>query len=234
MLRTQTVEEGTLALIKKFMADPKLQEFNLVGGTALALQIGHRISIDIDLFSTTSFNAPEIATHLKTAYNAVQPRTLTNAVFCFINDIKIDLISHQYPLVADIDVFEDIRMVSLKDIGAMKLNAIYGNGTRLKDFVDMYFLLEKFSLDDLLKACHQKYPDIDTRMAKQALIHYDDINFSVPIHYTGKGIMWTVVAERLKKAYQNPHITFAIPEITRKLLAKKRTRDQGKRNGPKL
>jgi hypothetical protein len=211
-----------------------LQEFNLVGGTALALRIGHRISIDIDLFSTNSFNAPEVANHLKTAYDASQPRTLSNAVFCFINDIKIDLISHQYPLVADIDVIEGIRMVSLEDIGAMKLNAIYGNGTRLKDFVDMYFLLEKFSLNELLQACHQKYPDINPGMAKQALIHHQDIDFNTPIHYTGTEIKWPAVAERLKKAYQNLHISFAIPDITRKLLAKKRTQDQGRRNRPKL
>jgi hypothetical protein len=103
MLRTQTVEEGTLDLIKALMSDEKLNEFNLVGGTALALQIGHRISIDIDLFSTNSFNAQELAAHLEKNHSATQLRSLTNGVFCFINDIKVDLISHQYPLVAPID-----------------------------------------------------------------------------------------------------------------------------------
>lgn len=234
MLRTQTVQEGTLDLIRKLMSDSKLQEFNLVGGTALALQIGHRISIDIDLFSTTAFNAAELARHLKTAYNAVGPQTLTNAVFCFINDIKVDLLSHQYPLVADIDVTDGIRMVSLKDIGAMKLNAIYNNGTRLKDFVDMYFLLDKFSLDELLQACQKKYLNIDSRMAKQALIHHHDIDFSVPIQYAGNEIKWTVIADRLRKAFQNPHMSFAIPEITRKLLAKNKTQGKGKRNRPRF
>ena len=119
MLRTQTVEKGTLALIKKLMADDKFNDFNLVGGTALALKIGHRMSIDIDLFSNESFNAPEIANHLVTVYKVEELRTLPNGVFCFIDNIKVDLISHQFPLVGRIELNENIRMVSLADIGAM-------------------------------------------------------------------------------------------------------------------
>ena len=137
MLRTNAVEAGTLDLIKRFMSDDKFKDFNLVGGTALAIQISHRLSIDIDLFSTTPFNAFELGHHLTSNYDAQEVRTLTNAVFCFVNDIKIDLISHQYPLVEKIDILDEIRMVSLLDIGAMKLNAIYNSGKRLKDFVDM-------------------------------------------------------------------------------------------------
>ena len=61
MLRTNTVEAGTLDLIKRFMSDDRFNGFNLVGGTALALKVGHRKSIDIDLFSTSAFSAPDLA-----------------------------------------------------------------------------------------------------------------------------------------------------------------------------
>ena len=137
MLRTQTVEEGTLDLIKRFMSDDKFNNFNLVGGTALALKIGHRVSVDIDLFSTTPFNTTDLRHHLAAVYNATDVRTLGNSIFCFVNDIKIDLLPHQYPLVGNIDILEGIRTVSLQDLGAMKLNAIFNSGQRLKDFVDL-------------------------------------------------------------------------------------------------
>ena len=71
MLRKEAVEAGTLDLIKKMMADNRFQDFNLVGGTALALMIGHRKSIDIDLFSTKDFNSHEIAEYLTSTYNAI-------------------------------------------------------------------------------------------------------------------------------------------------------------------
>jgi Domain of unknown function (DUF1814). len=234
MLRTQTVQEGTLDLIKTLMSDEKLNEFNLVGGTALALQIGHRVSIDIDLFSTNSFNARELAAHLEKNHSATHLRSPTNGVFCFINDIKVDLISHQYPLVGGVDKIEGIRMASLKDIGAMKLNAIYNNGTRLKDFVDMYFLLERCSLSELLHTCHQKYPDLDMRMVQNSLGYHHDIDFSVSIHYTNNEIKWPAISERIKKAIENPHLSFSIPQITRKLLAKNREQQKPKRKGPRL
>jgi Nucleotidyl transferase AbiEii toxin, Type IV TA system len=105
MLRKGTIEEGTLDLIKKFMSDEKFKDFSLVGGTALALMIGHRISVDIDLFSTTPFNASDIGTHLASRYGAEEIRTLQNGVFCFVNNIKIDLIAHQYPLLKKFEWF---------------------------------------------------------------------------------------------------------------------------------
>jgi hypothetical protein len=80
MLRTNTVETGTLDLIRKFMSDHKFNAFNLVGGTALALKIGHRISVDIDLFSTSAFNASELSDHLTANYNAEDVKTLTKAL----------------------------------------------------------------------------------------------------------------------------------------------------------
>jgi hypothetical protein len=165
------------------MADDQFSSFNLVGGTALALHLGHRKSIDIDLFTTNSFNAPTLANYITTAYRATQLRAITNGVFGFIDGIKIDLIAHQYPLVGNAETIEGIRMVSLLDISAMKLNAIYNNGTRLKDFVDVYALLEILPLQQMLSAYQQKYPDINISMVKNALLHHEDIDLSVPIDY---------------------------------------------------
>jgi hypothetical protein len=106
------------------MHDDKLNQFNLVGGTALALISGHRKSIDIDLFSTTDFESEALSQHLSANYNVDDLHAIKNGVFCFIDNIKTDLLAHQYPLIAPVNVQEGIRMVSLEDIGAMKLSAI--------------------------------------------------------------------------------------------------------------
>jgi hypothetical protein len=235
MLHTETVEKGTLDLIHKLMADEKLSSFNLVGGTALALKIGHRKSIDIDLFTVEDFNSQEISDHLSANYNVSRVQGISNGVFCLIDGIKIDILTHKYPLVEDLDIAEGIRMVSLKDIGAMKLNAIFNNGTRLKDFIDMYGLLEKFSLEELLLACQKKYPDMNISMVKQSLIHHEDIDFTIPIDYIGKEIKWAQVTERLKNAFQNPKQIFnQLPAVTKDLMEKIRQKGPRHRKGPRL
>ena len=149
MLYTQTVEAGTLVLIKELMSDKELKSFNLVGGTTLSLKLGHRMSVDIDLFTDRDFDARKISSHLTQTYNAENIKTLKNGIFCFINGIKVDILAHQYPKLNKVEKVDGIRMLSLQDIGAMKLKAILHSGTRLKDFVDMYFLLEQLPLQKM-------------------------------------------------------------------------------------
>lgn len=125
-----------------------------------------------------------------------------------IDGIKVDLLAHKYPLVEDLEIIEGLRLASLKDIGAMKLNAIYNNGTRLKDFVDTYVLLGIFSLQDLVDATEKKYPENSITMVTNALLYHDDIDFSVPIDYLDKTIKWSLIASRLQKAVLNPKMKF--------------------------
>ena len=208
MLHKNAVEEATLALIRRLMADEQLSAFNLIGGTALALKIGHRASIDIDLFTSAAFIAADIANHLSLKYNAQRVTVLKNAVFCFIEEIKIDLIAHQYPLIKPVELTGDIRMLSLADIGAMKLHAIVNNGTRLKDFVDFYFLLEKMPFQEMLLAYEEKYAETNTVMAKTALLYHNDIDFSVPILLLDQKIEWDLIKTRLEKAVKYPQRVF--------------------------
>ncbi|HEY5751337.1 MAG TPA: nucleotidyl transferase AbiEii/AbiGii toxin family protein [Chryseolinea sp.] len=99
MLFKETVASQTLDLIKRFFKNPRLDEFVLVGGTALSLQIGHRVSLDIDLFNIKPFDASAIAACLRSNYGAEHIVILENGVFCFVEDIKVDVLSHQYPWV---------------------------------------------------------------------------------------------------------------------------------------
>jgi hypothetical protein len=233
MLRTNTVEARTLDLIKRLMSDDRFNGFNLVGGTALALKVGHRKSIDIDLFSTSAFGASDLAAHLEANYQAEIFQIMDNGVFCFVDNIKVDLIAHQYPLIEPLETVDGIRIVALLDIGAMKLNAMFNSGKRLKDFVDMYFLLEIYSLNQLLQACQRKYPDLNMTLVKQSVIRHDDI-ISLPIEFFGPEIERVVIAERLNGAFQNPNMTFNLPEGVIKLAEKKEKKSKTTKRGRKL
>jgi len=227
MLRKETVEKGTLDLIRRLMADKALNNFLLVGGTALALKIGHRKSIDIDLFTTSAFNAQQMGDHLSRNYRPLNLEVINNGVACFIDDVKVDILSHRYPLVQSPDTVEGIRMVSLEDIGAMKLNAIYNNGTRVKDFVDVYFLLEKHSLEELLKACQAKYPGLDQEMVAKSLVYFKDVRADMPVSYIGKEVKWEEVEERLAKAVRNRDMVFGVKQV--KELKQHEGRSKGRR-----
>jgi len=189
-----------LDLIKRLIADQQLQDFNLVGGTALSLKMGHRKSIDIDLFSLNDFNAQELAGHLADKYMVENIRVLKNGIFCFIENVKVDLIAHQYPLANPVETIDGIRMVSLEDIGAMKLHAIVQNGRRLKDFVDIYALLEYKPLKIFYDTYEFKYPDSKWQMAQSGLLYHEEIDFTIPVTMQGGEMKWQVIATRLKEA----------------------------------
>ena len=208
MLHTQTVEAGTLVLIKELMDDKELESFNLVGGTTLSLKLGHRMSVDIDLFTDRDFDAHQISRHLDQTYNAENIKTLKNGIFCFINGIKVDILAHQYPLLNKVEKVDGIRMLSLQDIGAMKLKAILHSGTRLKDFVDIHFILEQLPLQKITEGFVQKYPDVNVEMAHNALLYFEDFNKKEKINFLGKGISLREMESRLRAAVANPKQVF--------------------------
>lgn len=158
MLQKQTVAPELVELLMKLMLEETFDNFNLVGGTSLALQIGHRNSIDIDLFGHEVIS-PDIFLNILNNYGQIQTISRTkNILITQINDIKVDFVNYNYPLLDNIIHSENVRMVSLKDIAAMKLNAIAGRGSK-KDFIDLFYLFEIFNLNDMLSFFEQKYHD---------------------------------------------------------------------------
>jgi hypothetical protein len=241
MLYKNTVSQSTLELIHKMMDDEVLKDFNLVGGTALALMIGHRLSIDIDLFSQKPFDALQLAEHLNQEYKVTNTKTMGTGVFCFMQDVKIDILAHQYPLVKPIQIIENIRMLSLEDIGAMKINAITGNGSRLKDYVDMYILLERFPLQKLLNGFESKYPNVSKEIAVKALNYHSEIR-PVEIQFTGKNISLEQIAKRLYEATLSQGKIFTSQDLSKKqkleqhkdLNTEQNIKQQNKKRGPRL
>ncbi len=171
------IHPKTFSLIQQLQALPELNEFYLVGGTALALQLGHRNSIDIDLFTTQEFEAADIEQLMKKHFEEVELiYQRKNTLISLVQKIKTDFIRHNYPFVKPPITEEGITFLSCEDIAAMKLNAILNSGKRLKDFVDIYFLLEHFSIRQMLEFFTKKYPHMNPLIALKAVSYFGDID----------------------------------------------------------
>ncbi len=179
MLHKEAVTEATLELLKKLQQDDMLKDFWLAGGTALALQIGHRTSDDLDLFSQKDFDTDQLLEYLESTYHFRLDYSARNTLRGVIGNLNIDLIAHQYPLAGNSITFEGIRMLSIEDISAMKLNAIAGDGTRAKDFIDIYFILKQFTLKQILDFYSTKYTSRNRFHVIKSLSWFDDIDETI-------------------------------------------------------
>ena len=208
MLYRETVEPRLLELIQQLCQQPKLHGFLLVGGTALSLQLGHRQSIDIDLFSAEAFDVEEMVQFLQKRFQYFNQMRFKNSLLGNIGNIKLDIISHQYRWLYPSIEIEGIRMAGLEDIAAMKLNAIMGNGSRLKDYVDIAYMSSCFSLQQMLDFFETKYPQNNSMMAFKSLSWFNDINFDVDIRYVNNKMNWEKIHHRVIEMVQQPEIKF--------------------------
>lgn len=173
MLSYKTVEPNTLELLRKLTQEPFLKEARLVGGTALALQYGHRMSVDLDFFGIIDDDNMLIREALSKIGKISIIKESTHIKIYLIDNIKVDFVNYTYPWI-DCPIIKDgIHLASPKDIAAMKINAIEGRGTK-KDFIDMYFLLQHYSLANILNFYAKKYPDNSLFRALMSLSYFED------------------------------------------------------------
>jgi hypothetical protein len=116
MLQTRTVEPATLGLLTQLMSQPYLEQFALVGGTALALQLGHRFSVDLDLFTSEPFDKDDLIEDLKIDFNISIESESRNIVITNINNVKVDFVKVPYPIIFPIQFIENIRLLDIRDI----------------------------------------------------------------------------------------------------------------------
>ncbi len=209
MLYTETVAPSTLELLNRLMSDQLFHDFRLVGETSLSLQIGHRISIDLDLFSDSNFDEIVVKNHLEKNYNLITEFLANETVKGDINGVQIDCIAHKYKWLAPATTIGNIRLASLEDIAAMKLNAISGNGTRIKDFIDIAYLSSIFSLNQMLDFYSLKYHS-STLIPMKAITYFDDINFNEPLKMLNGKFSWKVIANRLEKMQRHSSKCFPV------------------------
>ncbi|MBL7795164.1 MAG: nucleotidyl transferase AbiEii/AbiGii toxin family protein [Saprospiraceae bacterium] len=198
MLQYRTLAPASVELLKQIMLAPFLTDFTLAGGTALALQIGHRESYDLDLFSRAPFSTEEIFLKLNQEYAAELVSKSEHILVAFIRGIKVDCVFHPYTFKYPVVAQDGIRLLHIEDIAAMKLSAIAGRG-RKRDFFDLYFLLREFPLHQMLDWYADKYGDSSTFHAVRSLTYFEDAEADAdPVLF--EQITWEQVKQRLVKA----------------------------------
>lgn len=160
-------------------------DFYLAGGTALALQLGHRDSIDFDFFDDESFSTGELYEKIERIfkdYKILKTQDKKDTLTVLIDDsIKISFFIYPYSLIKPLIETEYFKIATIEDIGCMKLSAITSR-MATKDYVDLYFILQKISLSDLLDLAKEKFPSLDSNLVLKSLVYFDDIT-DEPIAY---------------------------------------------------
>ncbi|MEX0966531.1 MAG: nucleotidyl transferase AbiEii/AbiGii toxin family protein [Bacteroidia bacterium] len=201
MLHTKAVEPPLLELLRSFMARDYLQQFVLVGGTALALQLGHRKSIDLYLFTLADFSSDDVIRHLQDDYKIHVLEKHPQTIICQVQGIKVDFIRFHYPFLKPVIEDEGIRMLSVEDIAPMKLDAITGRGSK-KDFYDLYFLLKNYALTELLSLYQKKYPHETIFHIIRSLTYFVDAESDPDPMLLKNDITWPEVKRKIISVVQ--------------------------------
>ena len=217
MLQTSTVKKSTFGLLKRLQAEPLLATTRLVGGTALSLQIGHRESDDLDLFSVEPLEGMLIQKLLIDKYGFVPSVVSDNTLIGFVEGVKIDVIYHPFPWLEPAIEEDGFRIATVTDIAAMKMHAIINSGKRPKDFVDLAFLSMHYSYNQIKQLLLRRYPAYDPIMADKAIIYFGDIDeMLIPeIRMLGYAFDFERIKHRIIKMTDAPDKLYATAPLKR-------------------
>lgn len=193
MLYYTTIESSALELLKKLQELPGLKNTFLVVGTALALQLGHRKSVDLDLFGEVSIDSLQLVQELSKVGKTIILKNSANIHIFSVDGIKVDVVNYSYPWLEEYLDIDGIRLAGLRDICAMKLAAVTGRGTK-KDFIDIYFLLQHFSMREIQDFYAQKYTDGSWFSVLKSLSYFEDAE-AEPMPFMLKSLNWPEVKE---------------------------------------
>lgn len=202
------ISPHTFQLIQQLQSLPELAGFYLVGGTSLALQLGHRNSIDIDLFTQADFNENAIIELLQSKHKTEEIFRRKNTIITLLDNVKTDFIKHDYPLISAPISQEGITYLGMEDIAGMKFHAIIQSGKRLKDFIDIYFLLEHFTMDELIGFFVKKYSYSNPLIALKAVTYFEDIDENTDPPKMLHPLPLAAIKKRILHAAQKPYSIF--------------------------
>ncbi len=161
---------------------PKLavfkDKFYLAGGTGLALQIGHRDSIDFDFFIVNDFDTALLYSEVLALFEGqriVKTLDEKNSLNVVVDEeIKLSFLKYPYLLLNPLIHEDYLNIASIEDIGCMKLSAVVGRAVE-KDYVDLYFILQNILLPVLLLKTAEKMPDLDHNLILKSLVYFEDV-----------------------------------------------------------
>lgn len=201
MLYKETVKPGTLGLLKELMHIKELEQFRLVGGTALSLLLGHRESIDLDLFTDEPFDRELIIDKLTNTFPSLSFEGIKSPrlFFTYINDVKVDFVNTFEKFSYDYNVVEGVRFAATEEIIALKLNAIAGRGAK-KDFWDLYELLNHYSFEEMISFYQKRYPNNALVMILKSITYFAEANLQ-PDPYCFKKLEWENIKKDIIKKF---------------------------------
>jgi len=176
---------------KIFQKLKNFPQFYLAGGTALALQIGHRMSDDFDLFSEKNIPA-ELLEKIEELFKEATIDIIINhseQLSLIIDQTKVDFVKYPFPLILNLIEYEEVKIIKISEIAATKAYTI-GRRATYKDYIDLYFILfEKHSsLSQIIKISQEKFKEhFDTRLFLEQLVYLEDIQ-EEPIQFLKKKV----------------------------------------------
>jgi len=200
MLYENILDRSTYRLLEEYCSLPFLNSFSLAGGTALALRLGHRLSYDLDLFSTRKFQVDELDRELDSYFGLdyIKRGSLTNALFSTIRNIKTDFVYDYGKRLEAIQEVNSIRLYSIEENIAMKLNAICGRG-RKRDFYDLYFILNRFTISEISNFFINKFGEEKLMILYKSITYFEDAeNDEEPVLLNEK-ISWNTIKKTIIK-----------------------------------
>jgi predicted nucleotidyltransferase component of viral defense system len=196
MLQKKAVPRAAMDVLNFLSTQYFLNDFRLVGGTALALYWGHRTSVDIDLFTDKKLSLLEIEQKLSLLEDSSQITKNPIGLTYMIKKVKCDFVTYPYRFIFDKIEEEGIRIAHIEDVIALKLGAIANRGVK-KDFIDLYYILEKYSLNEVLHFYERIYKVKEHFSLLKSMTYFEDAeNEITPKLLLNKDLSW----KKIKKA----------------------------------
>lgn len=197
MLQVNAVPAGTMDILTSLASQPCLHDFRLVGGTSLALQIGHRLSVDLDFFSDQKADLVLIEDELLQLKGIKLKSKSTYALFFEYEGVKVDVLNYSYPFITAPVAEGKITLAHKDDIAAMKLKTVMNRGAK-RDFYDIYFLLEEYSFPQMFELFYRKYKNIEPQAILKSLNYFEDAEAeAAPVLLRDKDLSWKKVKQTI-------------------------------------
>lgn len=196
----ETLPEATRQSVELLGEKKITRGFYLAGGSALALHLGHRTSVDLDFFTPRSFDALALSRRLAQAGAFVQEQRKKDTLLGTFAQVKVSFFRYSYPLIVPTATLLNTAIASVSDIGAMKLDAIGTRGKK-RDFIDLYFIYRAgHSLEDVLDWYREKYKGVEVNLVHyiKALTYFEEAEAD-PMPRMLKRVTWEQVKRFFEK-----------------------------------
>lgn len=177
------------------------REFCLGGGTGLALHMGHRLSVDLDWFTRAPFDPMMLRAEFPVEAQVIATATAANTLHATVNEVKVDFLRYDYPLLEPPELWDGVSILSVRDIAAMKLSAVTNRGAK-KDFYDIAWLLRTHSLPEMLGWYENKFQGFETFSVIRSLTWFEDARRD-PDPVVLQPLDWGAVQKEVAAAVEN-------------------------------